>query len=60
MKLLSSVGRKNEEDVRHKQNGMKKKKSAARRKLLKTEWVELLLKSVSSEPQGHVILGRAG
>lgn len=59
MKLLSSVGRKNEEDVRHKQNGMKKK-SAARRKLLKTEWVELLVKSVSSEPQGHVILGRAG
>lgn len=32
MKLLSSVGRKNEEDVRHKQNGMKNKKISSQKK----------------------------
>lgn len=59
MKLLSIVGRKKEEDIRNKQNGMEKK-SAARRKVLRTEWVELLVRSGELRTTGHVIPGTAG
>lgn len=37
-----------------------KKKSAARRKVLRTEWVELLVRSGELRATGHVIPGTAG
>ena len=44
-KLLASVGRKKEEDIRNKSNDLEIKKLASKRKLLRTLWVELPVRS---------------
>lgn len=44
-KLLASVGRKKEEDIRNKSNDLEIKKLASKRKLPRTLWVELPVRS---------------
>lgn len=50
-KLLASVGRKKEEDIRNKSNDLEIRKSASKRKLPRTEWVELPVRSGELQTQ---------